>query len=50
MSTTNTVSLQFPWCCRDRYRIKYLLKTPSISIMIDCGLFQGLRHVAIKES
>jgi metallo-beta-lactamase family protein len=49
METSNSVSLQFLGAAGTVTGSKYLLKTPSLNLMIDCGLFQGLKALRLKN-
>jgi metallo-beta-lactamase family protein len=49
MKTTNSVSLKFLGAAGTVTGSKHLLKTPSLNIMIDSGLFQGLKALRLKN-
>lgn len=49
MTTNNIVSLQFLGAAGTVTGSKHLLKTPSLNIMIDCGLFQGLKALRLRN-
>lgn len=49
MSTDNRVSLQFLGAAGTVTGSKHLLKTPSLNILIDCGLFQGLKALRVRN-
>lgn len=49
MSINRSVSLQFLGAAGTVTGSKYLLKTPSFRLMIDCGLFQGLKALRLMN-
>lgn len=49
MTINNAVSLQFLGAAGTVTGSKYLLKTPSLSLMIDSGLFQGLKALRLMN-
>ena len=49
MTTNNKVSLQFLGAAGTVTGSKHLLKTPSLNLMIDCGLFQGLKALRLMN-
>jgi metallo-beta-lactamase family protein len=38
------ISIQFLGAAETVTGSKHLLKTPELNILVDCGLFQGLKH------
>lgn len=49
MAKSSSVSLQFLGAAGTVTGSKHLLRTPSINVMIDCGLFQGLKPLRLKN-
>jgi metallo-beta-lactamase family protein len=49
MIANNIVSLQFLGAAGTVTGSKYLLKTPSMNLMVDCGLFQGLKALRLRN-
>lgn len=46
---TNNVSIQFLGAAGTVTGSKHLLKTPEANILVDCGLFQGLKALRLKN-
>lgn len=49
MNITRSVSLQFLGAAGTVTGSKCLLRTPSFNLLIDCGLFQGLKALRLKN-
>lgn len=45
----NKTSIQFLGAAGTVTGSKHLLKTPELNILIDCGLFQGLKSLRLKN-
>lgn len=45
----NTVSIKFLGAAGTVTGSKHLLKTPELNILVDCGLFQGLKSLRLKN-
>jgi metallo-beta-lactamase family protein len=43
------VSIKFLGAASTVTGSKYLLQTPNFNVMIDCGLFQGLKELRLKN-
>lgn len=46
---SNKISLQCLGAAATVTGSKHLLKTPELNILIDCGLFQGIKSLRIKN-
>lgn len=47
--TRQSISLQFLGAAGTVTGSKFLLKTPSLNVLVDCGLFQGLKALRLKN-
>ena len=43
------ISIQFLGAAETVTGSKHLLKTPELNILVDCGLFQGLKQLRLKN-
>ena len=46
---SNEISIQFLGAASTVTGSKHLLKTPDKNILIDCGLFQGIKSLRLKN-
>ena len=49
MKPTNEVILESLGAAQTVTGSKHLLRTPDLNILIDCGLFQGLKELRLKN-
>lgn len=49
MRTKNNVILQSAGAAQTVTGSKHLLRTPELTVMVDCGLFQGLKELRLKN-
>jgi metallo-beta-lactamase family protein len=49
MNQNNDIILQSPGAAQTVTGSKHLLRTPELNILVDCGLFQGLKELRMKN-